>query len=309
MASDLKAVLEAFAFSATSPWDRESVNKLDNIDTVNLLGRNEKLLVSDFKMRISTWVGQSIITPDMLGKMDLRVMLTLKRRCTYFVENLGQELSEPEKNACVAHLLEICESVLSTMEQKRRSSISVNMRRELIYSFPGSAFCWICGFRFPKSTVELFLRSNNASGVSAIPLVDYLYPRGARNSDQTIAVDHVTPISRGGIDELSNLRIACGYCNRVKSDGISIFENRDNIRVVDHPQEGSIYTPQPFWVARTLAIVGKCTVCERTVKQTPLRVAPMRGAFASNPFTLRVYCSEHDPLASTRFISPSFILN
>lgn len=35
-------------------------------------------------------------------------------------------------------------------------------------------------------------------------------------------IDHETPISRGGLDVLSNLRLACQRCNSEKGNGIAV---------------------------------------------------------------------------------------
>jgi len=39
------------------------------------------------------------------------------------------------------------------------------------------------------------------------------------NSDCVRTLDHIVPLSRGGTNRLSNLVIACGWCNRMKADG------------------------------------------------------------------------------------------
>lgn len=41
---------------------------------------------------------------------------------------------------------------------------------------------------------------------------------GAGNEKTVLHVDHILPISKGGTDELSNLRTLCAQCNREKSD-------------------------------------------------------------------------------------------
>jgi hypothetical protein len=35
-----------------------------------------------------------------------------------------------------------------------------------------------------------------------------------------LEVDHIMPVSKGGGDEMGNLRTLCGTCNRGKSDGV-----------------------------------------------------------------------------------------
>ena len=41
---------------------------------------------------------------------------------------------------------------------------------------------------------------------------------GATNKDSILHVDHKTPVSQGGSDELENLRTLCDKCNLSKSN-------------------------------------------------------------------------------------------
>ena len=41
---------------------------------------------------------------------------------------------------------------------------------------------------------------------------------GKSKNDGPLEIDHILPISKGGTDELSNLRTLCKICNREKSD-------------------------------------------------------------------------------------------
>lgn len=41
---------------------------------------------------------------------------------------------------------------------------------------------------------------------------------GKPKTDEPLEVDHILPISKGGTDEMSNLRALCKTCNREKSD-------------------------------------------------------------------------------------------
>lgn len=41
---------------------------------------------------------------------------------------------------------------------------------------------------------------------------------GATNKEKTLHTDHITPISKGGTDELDNLQTLCETCNLSKSD-------------------------------------------------------------------------------------------
>ena len=43
-----------------------------------------------------------------------------------------------------------------------------------------------------------------------------LKPRNIWVGDKQAHIDHILPVSRGGQNDLSNLRVLCGYCNMSK---------------------------------------------------------------------------------------------
>jgi 5-methylcytosine-specific restriction endonuclease McrA len=43
-------------------------------------------------------------------------------------------------------------------------------------------------------------------------------PAGTGEPFSRLTIDHVIPVSRGGTDALTNLRVACRACNRAKAD-------------------------------------------------------------------------------------------
>lgn len=303
MATDLRSILQEFSSAAAAPWSSEALVGLDHVDPSGILGRNSALLRTDWKLRISYWLGQAVISPEMVNSEGPALTLQLRRRIETLLDNLGSELSVPERRACIKSMLSICESSLAELRPKPRTGVSPQMRRELVYRFSSEIYCWICGFRFSTNEVKQFLNGSSAKQTDPVPLVDYLYPRGLHRSDNSIAVDHVTPLSRGGSHGIENFRISCGFCNRAKSDGVSIFESRDARFHVDHPELGPQFSPRPFWVARIFAINGACSICEKKVSETELRAAPLKGAQTLNPLTLRVFCPDHDPIIRARFVS------
>jgi hypothetical protein len=53
--------------------------------------------------------------------------------------------------------------------------------------------------------------------------------------DDEIEFDHIIPVSKGGSDEVQNVRVTCLDCNRKKSNKIEILDERN---VVDRLREG-----------------------------------------------------------------------
>lgn len=66
-----------------------------------------------------------------------------------------------------------------------------------------------------------------------------------------MTVDHIVPLSKGGTNEMSNLRLACCSCNRIKSDvdddefyrkifGILWYHKKDVVKCI-FTKEKTIY--------------------------------------------------------------------
>ena len=85
--------------------------------------------------------------------------------------------------------------------------------------------CKNCGYSFSETDLgdaRLELVSsipiNFSSGLVSKRKTDYLKPyENIKNESWTgLEIDHILPVSRGGLTELSNLRICCKFCNRGK---------------------------------------------------------------------------------------------
>ncbi len=78
-------------------------------------------------------------------------------------------------------------------------------------------------------------------------------------------VDHVIPLSKGGVNNIDNLALACFHCNRQKSDKIIAFDKQSNAEV-------SLFNPRIdgwkehfIWSKDTLYIIGKTPKGRATV--------------------------------------------
>jgi hypothetical protein len=133
-----------------------------------------------------------------------------------------------------------------------------------------------------------------------------MFPRGLQARDTTIVVEHVRPLRAGGSSsDLRNLRLACDYCNSIKSDALTLYSRGQYSRQFNHPQLGPVFPPNPYWVVRLLAVDGKCAVCGRTSADRELLVATRSALRYMNPVSLEVYCADHDPLQSVRWVNAS----
>lgn len=66
-------------------------------------------------------------------------------------------------------------------------------------------------FNAKRSQLVLAMIESGAPYVCGIP---------GCNLTEDLTIDHITPLSRGGTDDLSNLRFLCHYHNSVRGDGL-----------------------------------------------------------------------------------------
>jgi hypothetical protein len=154
--------------------------------------------------------------------------------------------------------------------------------------------CWICGYLFPPWARTLSLYGSPRS--APLPaFLDFYRPQGKHFKDLSAEVEHVGAYSRGGGDE-GNLRLSCGWCNRAKSNWGLLHEVPVTPRLFSHPRLGEIKIPQPFWVVRRLALVGRCETlgCSKTTASDALTVCLRHRSGSPTPLNLQVTCAEHD---------------
>ena len=60
--------------------------------------------------------------------------------------------------------------------------------------------------KIPQSVREYVLQRNNYQCQSC----------GKRQTETNLHIDHVVPLAKGGSNDISNLQVLCGRCNRQK---------------------------------------------------------------------------------------------
>jgi hypothetical protein len=94
-------------------------------------------------------------------------------------------------------------------------------------------------------------------------------------------VDHIMPLSLGGIDDLENLALACFHCNRRKTNWLTAVDPQSNQEVpLFNPHQQS-WNAHFIWSANTLSIIGLTPTGRATVKALALnrgRVLNIRAA-------------------------------
>lgn len=194
----------------------------------------------------------------------------------------------------------------------RRHRLSEPQREELWFREEPGVRCYLCGYLFTSHAKARFLRRVSRADPVALPLlVDFLRPRGRNARDVDAEADHVLPVAGGGPNDLDNLRIACGWCNRAKSRYAELYDAAAwSPATFDHPRLGKISLPQPLWVVRLVGVRKRCEWqggCAARLAADELFLAPRRLSGALNPLNAAVYCAAHDPWASERFVGPSLL--
>lgn len=193
----------------------------------------------------------------------------------------------------------------------RRLRLTPREREDIWFRSEPGARCYLCGYQFRADAKDRFLRRPDARPAELPVLVDCLRPRGRVARDLDAEVDHVRPVASGGDTESSNLRLACGWCNRVKSRYAELYDAPAwSPAVFAHPRLGLVSLPQPLWIVRIVGVRGRCEAaegCSARLSDAELFVAPRRAGGALNPANAAAYCAEHDPWGQVRYVGPGIL--
>jgi HNH endonuclease len=197
---------------------------------------------------------------------------------------------------------------LAKRRRARRKPVSQEVKDLILLDAGHPPRCWICGSVFTDGALEAFRTGSTEVPEVTRSYVDYLMPRGLNRRDFTIEVDHVVPLARGGADDPTNLRLACGWCNGTKRDRDTLYDSNTQIKkMIVHPRKGRTPVPPSYWVVRVLvASEGQCEAgrCMASARDHAMKVAT-RFAGAPTPPNLRVVCAEHDETADDRLVPAS----
>jgi hypothetical protein len=294
--------LNAALSDALGIWSAEGTNRLANHPVPDsIFNRRAELLKGDVNFEWAVWFSEGLSDPlqHVQGPVSFatifhQVWSVLRPRFTLPTDPELEEL-------CSVIARSLLSTVQAIKDSQSRTGFSSTDKRNLLDLAGSPPRCWICGVQFEEASVENFV--SGSKHVWQPLLLDVLRPRGLTQRDFKIEIDHVIPFSRGGGDG-ENLRLACGWCNRYKSNLGSVYDAQGRIRTAGPNGFGLTSLPQPYWVIRLLAMVGHCEHiggCTRTIANSLLTVTPDVPRGSLNPTNLRVTCLEHDPLGAARF--------
>jgi hypothetical protein len=304
----ISSFLEMTSVKLESTWQMETLSNISGLRVPDLItGKQDTILRADVNSLWTQWFLESICDPERFtdrepgyGHIFHAVNLEMPSLFPSFEPNQHGEL--------VKQISRLVYREIERRRNNKRVSFSTNTKNILLDIYGPEPRCWICGYKFSPWAIDKFLGQNTSEVPPLKEFIDYLKPHGLSNRDFQIEVDHLFPFSRGGDDDLDNLRLACGWCNSHKSNHLSIYDVAAQPPVLKHPTLGRVSVPHPFWAVRLMGLHRQCSHeggCDKTVDNSELTVSSRHVHGAMNPMNLRVTCIEHDNLGSDRYVSKS----
>lgn len=283
-------------------WDGAALAELSGLNVPdNILGRRRSLLRADINEQWAMWFVESLLDPRQYtdrvvsyGQIFSKVFKIVEDKFHSFTKSEITQIA----SAVARPLFKRIEVYRPT---RQRIPLSRSEKNLLIDISGKSPRCWICGGEFTEIAIDNFLQQERHQ--HPLPdFVDIFFPKGLKQRDFAIEIDHVIPHAHGG-NNYDNLRLACGWCNRHKSDLLSVYDVEGRPRFVKPNALQISSLPQHFWTIRLLAIEKRCEHregCDCTTDNCELTIAPICVGGAMNPTNLKVTCYDHDPLISIR---------
>lgn len=281
-------------------WNESELETLGLYSTDILSGmRNQSLLRADHTLNDAFWSILTLCDPlryqgdaSAFGEIYQDVAATLSRRFDLLPAEAREVAVKVASYLADFRLSLIARPVRATTRSLRDDLLALG------------AWCWYCGFRFHELTIESFIQGTTQPNSTA-PYIDFVTKRGAKGRDNQIEIDHVVPVSGGGTNDLSNLRLACGWCNRYKSALNSIYDAPSRPSLYNHPSNKRYAIPQSYWIVRILGSRRRCehdSGCVTTIDTNQLFIAPIEECGAMVPGNLGAFCPEHDPIRQLRWV-------
>lgn len=290
-----------------STWNMSELLKISSTTfPEQLLDRNETILRADIHALWFRWFTEGLCNPLRYVKDETKTIIHVQTDTYARLSSLFANDPEPQRLRLTEQLAFHIMSEVTRQRQLGRTTASLNEKQELIDDSGDVPRCWICGFAFSKDAIDRFLKKRNGITLQPLEFVDVLMPRGLFARDVGIEVEHKLPVASGGGGK-DNLALSCGWCNKSKGARTSIYDAgaRAPRRSYTLGQQSWHELPHPFWTVRLLATRGKCEYisgCNADVTNSQLFIAPTDPRGSPNPCNLHVYCANHDPYATDRFL-------
>lgn len=305
---------EIFSFLNTTAdkleysWDINSLGKIANQRVPDFVtsGRGT-LLRADIHLLWTQWFIDSICDSEQILNYSqgyAHIFKAVQDRIPFIFTSI----TESERQKITKYIARLINQEIERKQERKRIYIDTETKK-LLWDLSGEEpRCWICGYKFTEWAKNKFLGYSNYKEIPLPRFVDYITLHGVKQRDICIEVDHAIPFSKGGSEDIDNLRLSCGWCNSHKSDRLSIYDVEIKPRTLEHPKLGKRSIPHPFWVIRLFSVRQRCEYegnCEKSVQHSKLNIISKHPQGAMNPANLKVVCEDHDSLGSMRFIDRS----
>jgi hypothetical protein len=303
--------LDAALGNSLGCWDQKQLATIAGKVVPDLiLARNSALLRSDAHQQWARWFVESFVDPRSY-RADQIEYTQVFRDVWNSVNSQLSHISHSERRQIASKVAKTVHEIAIRISNINNRSTTSKKTKRLLLELAGSPpRCFHCGVIFTEEAIDNYL-GNERAEIKLPLLIDILRPRGINKRDLQIEIDHIIPFSKGGGDD-ENLKLACGWCNRHKSNFLSIYDI-SGIPISSGPNSiGLKSIPHPFWSLRLLSIRGICEHhggCSKNLKNDHLMIAPICETGAFNPTNLQVTCSEHDPFIKKRFHPISVVKN
>lgn len=301
-----KAYLEHSLSIIDNLWDKDELCSAAMAhEPENILGSNIAVLKADRSVISLSWFIESVYDYNLANEeVTYAQVFNHVRRGLH---NLGFDNNHSDYLDIAAKISRLCYSYICHNSNRRRKSVTKSLKMDLLESCNNKPQCWICGHKFCSDAINKFL--GKPYNITLPSSVDMYFPSGLSERDYFIEVEHKKPFSSGGadLDDLSNIALSCGFCNRHKWKFISLYDVSRSLRGYLHPRLGVVSIPQPYWAIRLLALSEKCSEPQCAAKKTNSRLyIDMKNPLGSmSPTNLRVVCRRHRKNAGDRVV-PSF---
>jgi hypothetical protein len=299
-------------YLTSTPHDPAGMWRLESLLTISgkdfpsdFLSRYDTVLRADIHSLWLRWFVEGLCNPLRYVEDQTKTLVDVTADAFARVDLLYPGDTVEQRNTLAQHLAK--QVMAEVMRQRiiKRIGTSAGDKQDLVDAAVNTPRCYICGYAFSQIAIDKFLHKRKGIELPLPAFVDVLQPRGLVERDVGIEVEHIVPVAGGGQGK-NNLALACGWCNKSKGALMSMYDTAARAARASYFMGTQQWyeLPNPFWTIRILAVVGKCEHregCQATVKDSELFIAPVDHHGSPNPCNLRVFCSQHDPYAATRF--------
>lgn len=287
------------ALSNAGYWDRAFNSKLTGLNVPHsILSSNDDLASGDVKREWAKWYIDQFVKADFFTKKISSVEILHYIR--EVLKNLSPSMHISEVSLLAEKIFYLVEARIYNIKNANRyRNFSPSVKQDLLDSFSGEPRCWYSGIKFTSQAIDRFLGEKSIELTYKPQIIDKYLPIGLNENDFAIEIDHIFPFSKGGCDDVDNLRLTLRWINRRKQDYTNIY---DGLRKSVNP-----FYVHYYWIIRFMGLYRRCSVvsCANSVDNTSMKVASINKHGPLNPLTIRLFCPEHDPIHEERYITNS----